>query len=75
MFVFQSYEVNIQASAMTMRDRNMVPQDVYVLARVWSVQANDPESIRFKMYPDPHRMFYDGALQVTSDVEARIIRP
>lgn len=54
---------------MTLRDPNTVPREVYVLARIWSVQSENAGNIKLKMYPDPHRMFYDRALEVVSDVE------
>lgn len=54
---------------MTLRDPNTIPREVYVLARIWSVQSENARNIKFKMCPDPHRMLYDRALKVVSDVE------
>lgn len=62
---------------MTLRDPNTVPvpHEVYVLARIWSVQSENVGNIKFKMYPDPHRMLYDRALEVVSDVEVVLTNP
>ena len=54
---------------MTIRDtvnptRN--PVDVYVLVRVWNVRSDDMESIKCEVYPDPHKMLYNGRLRIVS---------
>lgn len=60
---------------MTLREPNAVPREIYVLARIWSVRSENVGNIRFKMYPDPHRMLYDRALKVVSDVEVVLSSP
>ena len=55
---------------MSMKDNGEAPKHVYVLARVWSVHSE--KDIGFKFYPDPHRLLYDHALQITSDVEMAV---
>lgn len=52
---------------MSHRDTDLVPGDMYILARVWSVLSGD--NITFKLYADPHRLLYDGSLEITSGVE------
>ena len=50
---------------MTIRD-TVNPVDVYVLVRVWNVRSDDMESIKHEMYPDPHKMLYNGRLRIVS---------
>ncbi|KAJ3554672.1 hypothetical protein NM688_g2984 [Phlebia brevispora] len=61
------------ASAMTHRDEAAIPQDLYVLARVWYVQSD--RNIQFQLFVDPHKMLYDGKVEITSDVEVAIVTP
>lgn len=51
---------------LTMRDLNYVPSEVYVLLRVSGVRTPFPS---LAVYKDPHRRFYEGGLQVVSDVQ------
>ena len=53
-------------------DLSTVPRRLYVLARVWSVQSENPENIKFKMYMNLPQMFRDGSLSIASDVEVAI---
>ena len=52
---------------MSHRDTDLVPDDMYILARVWSVLSGD--NITFRLYADPHRLLYDGSLEIISGVE------
>ena len=51
---------------MSRRPLNLVPENIYVLARVWSGQTGGDYA--FKFYPDPHRLLYDRELQIVTDV-------
>ena len=43
------------------------PEAIYAIIRVSNVSTPD---ISWKIYPDPHRFFYDGVLlNVSSDVD------
>jgi hypothetical protein len=42
------------------------PEAIYAIIRVWNVSA---DVISWKMYPDPHRLLYEGVLlNVSHDV-------
>ncbi|KAI0086834.1 hypothetical protein BDY19DRAFT_332743 [Irpex rosettiformis] len=55
------------ASKMTIRDLNAVPEDVYVLIRVWNVRPNDLQQVQYQAYLDPHRLLYNGKLRIESE--------
>jgi hypothetical protein len=43
------------------------PEAIYAIIRVSNVLSHEPS---WKIYPDPHRFFYDGVLlNVSSDVD------
>jgi hypothetical protein len=46
--------------------RSSPPEAIYAIIRVSNVSTHD---ISFKIYPDPHRLLYDGVLlNVSNDV-------
>ena len=43
------------------------PEAIYAIIRVWNVSTHD---ISWKIYPDPHRLLYEGVLiNVSNDVD------
>ena len=54
-------------SVKTVRDPDSVPDDVYVLVRVWNVRRNDLKQIRSEAYMDPHKLLYTGELCIDSE--------
>ncbi|KAF7794181.1 hypothetical protein EIP86_005312 [Pleurotus ostreatoroseus] len=70
-FIFRKTQLD-RALEMAHTDLTTVPHRLYVLARVWSVQSENPENIKFKMYTNLPQMFRDGSLSIASDVEVAI---
>ena len=48
---------------MTIADPKVTPQEVYALIRVTEMQQS---SRSFTIYPDPHRLFYDRKMAMSS---------
>ena len=52
---------------MTIRDVGNVPEDVFVLIRVWNLHFNGLDDVQYQAYLDPHRLLYTGKLCINSE--------